>query len=92
MIYTAGTLDCETENSYWLTVYATDRGAVPMSASIEVFIEVIDFLLNSISCKHKIKNTVCDIAIKKNFLFTMNHTNDLSKENSKICFQINRIK
>uniref|UniRef100_A0A3Q2ZKL7 FAT atypical cadherin 3b n=1 Tax=Kryptolebias marmoratus TaxID=37003 RepID=A0A3Q2ZKL7_KRYMA len=42
VIYTAGTLDCETKNSYWLTVYATDRGAVPMSASVEVFIEVED--------------------------------------------------
>ncbi|XP_015235244.1 PREDICTED: protocadherin Fat 3-like [Cyprinodon variegatus] len=42
VIYTAGTLDCETKNSYWLTVYATDRGAAPMSASVEVFIQVED--------------------------------------------------
>uniref|UniRef100_A0A3Q2TJN6 FAT atypical cadherin 3 n=1 Tax=Fundulus heteroclitus TaxID=8078 RepID=A0A3Q2TJN6_FUNHE len=42
VIYTAGNLDCETKNSYWLTVYATDRGAAPMSASVEVFIQVED--------------------------------------------------
>uniref|UniRef100_A0A3B5QW62 FAT atypical cadherin 3 n=1 Tax=Xiphophorus maculatus TaxID=8083 RepID=A0A3B5QW62_XIPMA len=42
MIYTAGNLDCETKNSYWLTVYATDRGISPMSASVEVFIQVED--------------------------------------------------
>uniref|UniRef100_A0A671R6T4 Protocadherin Fat 3-like n=1 Tax=Sinocyclocheilus anshuiensis TaxID=1608454 RepID=A0A671R6T4_9TELE len=42
MIYTTGSLDCETQDSYWLTVYATDRGVVPLSASIEVFIQVED--------------------------------------------------
>lgn len=42
MIYTAGALDSETQDSYWLTVYATDRGVVPLSASIEVFIQVED--------------------------------------------------
>ncbi|XP_028323053.1 protocadherin Fat 3 [Gouania willdenowi] len=42
VIYTAGILDCETKDSYWLTVYATDRGATPLSASIEVFIQVED--------------------------------------------------
>lgn len=42
MIYTTGTLDCETQDSYWLTVFATDRGVVPLSASIEVFIQVED--------------------------------------------------
>ncbi|KAM6907626.1 protocadherin Fat 3 [Xenentodon cancila] len=42
VIYTAGILDCETKNSYWITVVATDRGAVPMSASVEVFIQVED--------------------------------------------------
>ncbi|CAG5873449.1 unnamed protein product [Menidia menidia] len=42
VIYTAGVLDCETKDSYWLTVYATDRGAAPLSASVEVFIQVED--------------------------------------------------
>ncbi|XP_048031668.1 protocadherin Fat 3 isoform X3 [Megalobrama amblycephala] len=42
MIYTTGTLDCETQDSYWLTIYATDRGVVPLSASVEVFIQVED--------------------------------------------------
>ncbi|KAM9332560.1 protocadherin Fat 3 [Pholidichthys leucotaenia] len=42
VIYTAGILDCETKDSYWLTVFATDRGITPLSASIEVFIQVED--------------------------------------------------
>ncbi|XP_069366544.1 protocadherin Fat 3 [Paralichthys olivaceus] len=42
VIYTAGILDCETKDSYWLTVYATDKGVTPLSASIEVFIQVED--------------------------------------------------
>ncbi|KAF7663314.1 hypothetical protein LDENG_00214160 [Lucifuga dentata] len=42
VIYTAGILDCETKDSYWLTVYAIDRGVTPLSASIEVFIQVED--------------------------------------------------
>ncbi|XP_045895570.1 protocadherin Fat 3 isoform X2 [Micropterus dolomieu] len=42
VIYTAGILDCETKDSYWLTVFATDRGVTPLSASIEVFIQVED--------------------------------------------------
>lgn len=40
MIYTAGILDCEIKDSYWLNVYATDKGVTPLSASIEVFIQV----------------------------------------------------
>uniref|UniRef100_A0AAQ5YXC9 FAT atypical cadherin 3b n=1 Tax=Amphiprion ocellaris TaxID=80972 RepID=A0AAQ5YXC9_AMPOC len=42
VIYTAGILDCETKDSYWLSVFATDRGVAPLSASIEVFIQVED--------------------------------------------------
>ncbi|XP_041864735.1 protocadherin Fat 3 [Melanotaenia boesemani] len=42
VIYTAGFLDCETKDSYWLTVYATDKGVASMSASVEVFIQVED--------------------------------------------------
>ncbi|KAE8287468.1 Protocadherin Fat 3 FAT tumor suppressor-like protein 3 Precursor [Larimichthys crocea] len=42
VIYTAGILDCETKDSYWLTVYATDKGVTPLSASIDVFIQVED--------------------------------------------------
>lgn len=42
IIYTAGALDCETQDSYWLTVYAADRGVVPLSASVEVFVQVED--------------------------------------------------
>ncbi|XP_066507712.1 protocadherin Fat 3 [Hoplias malabaricus] len=42
VIYTTSVLDCELQDSYWLTVYATDRGAVPRSASAEVFVQVED--------------------------------------------------
>ncbi|CAI5643507.1 unnamed protein product [Oreochromis niloticus] len=42
VIYTSGILDCETKDSYWLTVCAVDRGVPPLSASVEVFIQVED--------------------------------------------------
>ncbi|XP_075054823.1 protocadherin Fat 3 isoform X5 [Mixophyes fleayi] len=42
VIYTADVLDKETTDSYWLTVYATDRGVVPLFSTIEVYIEVED--------------------------------------------------
>ncbi|XP_038141914.1 protocadherin Fat 3a isoform X2 [Cyprinodon tularosa] len=42
VIYTTDTLDRETKDSYWLTVYASDRGVVPQFSTIEVFIEVED--------------------------------------------------
>ncbi|KAM4700502.1 protocadherin Fat 3 isoform 2-T2 [Discoglossus pictus] len=42
VISTADVLDKETTQSYWLTVYATDRGVVPLFCTIEVYIEVED--------------------------------------------------
>lgn len=42
VIYTADILDRETTKSYWLTVYATDHGVVPLYTTIEVYIEVED--------------------------------------------------
>ncbi|XP_060035627.1 protocadherin Fat 3 isoform X2 [Erinaceus europaeus] len=42
VISTADILDRETMGSYWLTVYATDRGVVPLYSMIEVYIEVED--------------------------------------------------
>uniref|UniRef100_A0A672IDN9 FAT atypical cadherin 1a n=1 Tax=Salarias fasciatus TaxID=181472 RepID=A0A672IDN9_SALFA len=42
VIRTQELLDHETTPHYWLTVYAMDRGVVPLSAFIEVYIEVQD--------------------------------------------------
>ena len=42
VITAADSLDRETTASYWLTVYATDRGVVPLYSTIEVYIEVED--------------------------------------------------
>ncbi|TRY83135.1 hypothetical protein DNTS_020651, partial [Danionella cerebrum] len=42
LVYTTGSLDCESQDSYWLTVYAMDHGVVPLSASAELFIQVED--------------------------------------------------
>ncbi|KAB5550105.1 hypothetical protein PHYPO_G00049870 [Pangasianodon hypophthalmus] len=42
VIYTTDLLDRETQDSYWLTVYATDRGVVPQSAALQVYIQVED--------------------------------------------------
>lgn len=42
VIETADRLDRESTSHYWLTVYATDQGVVPLSSFIEVYIEVED--------------------------------------------------
>ncbi|XP_035989151.1 protocadherin Fat 3a isoform X5 [Fundulus heteroclitus] len=42
VIYTIDTLDRETKDSYWLTIYASDCGVVPLFSTIEVFIKVED--------------------------------------------------
>lgn len=42
VIYTSSILDCERQDSYWLTVYAVDQGVVPLSTSIEVYVQVED--------------------------------------------------
>ncbi|KAG8186896.1 hypothetical protein JTE90_023783 [Oedothorax gibbosus] len=41
-IYTSEILDRETSNRYWLTVHVVDRGAVPLSGRLDVYIEVLD--------------------------------------------------
>lgn len=41
-IRTATMLDREAEPFYWLTVFAHDQGTVPLSSSVEVYIEVGD--------------------------------------------------
>ncbi|XP_006128510.2 protocadherin Fat 1 isoform X2 [Pelodiscus sinensis] len=42
VIETADWLDRETTSHYWLTVYATDHGVVPLSSFIDIYIEVGD--------------------------------------------------
>ncbi|KAJ8383115.1 hypothetical protein SKAU_G00038930 [Synaphobranchus kaupii] len=42
VIRTEELLDHETTPHYWLTVYATDQGVVPLSSSVEVYVEVGD--------------------------------------------------
>ncbi|XP_061626492.1 protocadherin Fat 1a isoform X2 [Phyllopteryx taeniolatus] len=42
IIRTQELLDHETTPHYWLTVYAMDRGVVPLSAFVEVYLEVQD--------------------------------------------------
>ncbi|XP_053110313.1 protocadherin Fat 1 isoform X2 [Hemicordylus capensis] len=41
-IETVDLLDRETTSHYWLTVYATDQGVVPLSSFIEIYIEIED--------------------------------------------------
>ncbi|XP_014600494.1 PREDICTED: fat-like cadherin-related tumor suppressor homolog isoform X3 [Polistes canadensis] len=41
-IRTKAVLDIETKNGYWLTIYAQDHGVVPLSSSLEVYVEVLD--------------------------------------------------
>ncbi|KAK0149004.1 Protocadherin Fat 3 [Merluccius polli] len=42
VIYTTDSLDRETKDSYWLTVYASDHGVVPHYTAIEVYVQVED--------------------------------------------------
>ncbi|XP_065127833.1 protocadherin Fat 1 [Paramisgurnus dabryanus] len=42
VIRTQEILDRETTSYYWLTVYATDQGIVPLSSFVEVYVEVQD--------------------------------------------------
>ncbi|KAI1899055.1 hypothetical protein AGOR_G00078740 [Albula goreensis] len=42
VIQTAETLDREVVTHFWLTVFATDLGTIPLSSRTEVFIEVMD--------------------------------------------------
>ncbi|XP_074651233.1 protocadherin Fat 1-like [Tubulanus polymorphus] len=42
VVKTAVVLDRESTPFYWITVYATDHGAVPRSSYAEVYIEIID--------------------------------------------------
>ena len=39
-IHTAVVLDCETNSHYWLTIVAKDRAAVPLTASLELYISI----------------------------------------------------
>ncbi|KAM4836847.1 protocadherin Fat 1 isoform 5-T5 [Thomomys bottae] len=42
VIETSDRLDRESTSHYWLTVYATDQGVVPLSSFVEIYIEVED--------------------------------------------------
>ncbi|KAG5263738.1 hypothetical protein AALO_G00268040 [Alosa alosa] len=42
VIRTVDTLDRETVTHYWLTVYATDLGTVPLASWAEVYLEILD--------------------------------------------------
>ncbi|XP_029031863.2 fat-like cadherin-related tumor suppressor homolog isoform X7 [Osmia bicornis bicornis] len=41
-IKTKAVLDVESKRGYWLTVYAQDHGVVPLSSSLQVYVEVLD--------------------------------------------------
>lgn len=42
VIETSDRLDRESTSHYWLTIYASDQGVVPLSSFVEVYIEVED--------------------------------------------------
>ena len=55
---TLAVLDAESVDHYWLTVHATDHGAVPLSSKLFVYVEV-DFLKDWVSLEslsHQILN------------------------------------
>ncbi|KAK9874634.1 hypothetical protein WA026_005462 [Henosepilachna vigintioctopunctata] len=42
IIKTLAVLDAETKTHYWLTVFAQDRGVIPLFSSVEIYIEVVN--------------------------------------------------
>lgn len=62
-------LDVESKRGYWLTVYAQDHGVVPLSSSLQVCIEKINYMYNVLRYPEKyyaFRNFYQDIANNKN--------------------------
>ncbi|KAG7464992.1 hypothetical protein MATL_G00171450 [Megalops atlanticus] len=89
VIRTADTLDRETVSHYWLTVYATDLGTVPLVSWTEVFIEVMDINDNPPELSKPIYfGSVLENSPRDKFVLKVEATDvDLTSE-GKLTFQI----
>ncbi|XP_053564600.1 protocadherin Fat 3 isoform X2 [Bombina bombina] len=89
VISTADVLDKETTDSYWLTVYATDRGVVPLFCTIEVYIEVEDVNDNAPLTSEPIYYpTVMENSPKDVAVLQIQATDPDSNSNDKLTYKI----
>uniref|UniRef100_A0A665T5P9 FAT atypical cadherin 1a n=1 Tax=Echeneis naucrates TaxID=173247 RepID=A0A665T5P9_ECHNA len=89
IIRTQELLDHETTPHYWLTVYAMDRGVVPLSAFVEVYIEVQDVNDNAPQSSEPVyypsimENSPKDVSIIK-----INAVDPDDKDSDKLTYRI----
>ncbi|KAK2918784.1 protocadherin Fat 1a isoform X2 [Channa argus] len=89
VIRTQELLDRETTPHYWLTVYAMDRGVVPLSAFVEVYIEVQDVNDNAPQTSEPVyypsvmENSPKDVSIIK-----INAVDPDDKDSDKLTYRI----
>lgn len=89
MIQLADTVDRESVTHYWLTVYATDLGTVPLVAWTEVYIEVLDINDNPPELSQPIYfASIQENLSKDKFLLKVAATDVDSSSEGKIMFQI----
>ncbi|CAH1776950.1 unnamed protein product [Owenia fusiformis] len=101
IIRTSDILDRESAARYWLTVYATDRGTVPLYSSIEVLIEVQDINDNVPQTFKPIyfssipENSVPDLSVVRVTALDIDHgssnklTYEITSGNPQTFFKIN---
>uniref|UniRef100_W5U6J6 Protocadherin Fat 2 n=1 Tax=Ictalurus punctatus TaxID=7998 RepID=W5U6J6_ICTPU len=89
VIQLADTVDRESVTHYWLTVYATDLGTVPLVAWTEVYIEVLDINDNPPELSQPIYfASIQENLSKDKFLLKVAATDVDSSSEGKIMFQI----
>lgn len=85
----ADTVDRETITHYWLTVYATDLGTVPLVAWTEVYIEVLDINDNPPELSQPIYfASILENLSKDKFVLKVTATDVDKSSEGKITFQI----
>lgn len=85
----ADTVDREAVTHYWLTVYATDLGTVPLVAWTEVYIEVLDISDNPPELSQPIYfASIQENLPKDKFVLKVAATDVDKSSEGKITFQI----
>ncbi|KAI5607990.1 protocadherin Fat 2 [Silurus asotus] len=89
VITLADTVDREAVTHYWLTVYATDLGTVPLTAWTEVYIEVLDINDNPPELSQPIYfASIQENLSKDKFVLKVTATDVDKSSEGKITFQI----
>ena len=89
VIQTQELLDHETTPHYWLTVYAMDRGVVPLSSFVEVYIEVQDVNDNAPQTSEPVYYpSVMENSPKDVSIIQLNAVDPDSKASDKLTYRI----